>query len=60
MNLKTPYAEEVISMLEEAQDIGMAMRSGTRVIMDWPLNILLSAFSIPTARHIALGASDDV
>ena len=38
MNLKTPYAEEVISMLEEAQDVGMTYAFWDEGIRGWPLN----------------------
>jgi len=44
MKLKTPYAEEVISMLEDAQDIGMIYAFWDEGIMDWPLNIASFSF----------------
>ncbi|MFD0792027.1 hypothetical protein ACFQZX_00280 [Mucilaginibacter litoreus] len=38
MNLETPYAEAIIDMLEEAQDIGISYAFWEKGIMDWPLN----------------------
>ena len=38
MNLKTPYAEAIISMLEDAQDIGIGYTFWSEGYMDWPLN----------------------
>ncbi|XHR95561.1 hypothetical protein ACFJIV_02315 [Mucilaginibacter sp. UC70_90] len=38
MNLKTPHAEAIISMLEDAQDIGMGYTVWSEGIMNWALN----------------------
>ncbi|HWY36996.1 MAG TPA: hypothetical protein VNY73_00460 [Bacteroidia bacterium] len=38
MNLQTPHAEAIISMLEDAQDIGMGYTVWSEGIMNWALN----------------------
>jgi hypothetical protein len=38
MKLETPHAEAIISMLEDAQDIGIGYAFWSEGYMDWPLN----------------------